>query len=203
MMPLPGAGGGIWQKQLQPHWRCYLSEVWLLVGGGKAWKMALSPSSHVWDGNRKVKNQTKTKQKTLICLKSLSDPCPQPVCAQAIVMPGATVLCFISGDWDSKLQTWKGSTRHRPALFPWRRVLLCCAWHCFVPEKQLLGHSGAWNLWWSTAKSYDQIICPLCILLSPAIEWQLKGAWWVLHPWRGNMPSFKCTLGREMFILSW
>lgn len=74
-----------------------------------------------------------------------------------------------------------------------------CTKHLSVPEKQSLACRNVQSLCWSTLKSYDQLICPLHVPLSPAVEQLLNTTWWALCPWRGKITSSKCSPGRGNF----
>lgn len=89
-------------------------------------------------------------------------------------------------------KTWTHSTLQR-------RSLQHCAWHCSVSENPLHGHTGTWSLWWNTVKSCSHFICPLHTPVYPVVEWSLKGTSKVFCPWRGIIPSFKCSPRRVTF----
>ena len=134
-----------------------------------------------------------------------------PVSQALIRSPPPTYLCpghwhtlfsyvlSLASSWDSKLQIIKNSAMHGPTLLSQSGTSEHYTQRHSVSEKQLHGHKSAWCPWWSIVKSYDHVICLLCMSLCLTFEWLLSGTWWVFYPWRGNIPSSKCNPGREMF----
>ena len=74
---------------------------------------------------------------------------------------------------------------------------LCLALFC-------LRKSVAWphrylELMVKHSKKLQPLICPLHTPVYPVVEWSLKGTSQVFCPWRGIIPSFKCSPRRVTF----
>ena len=85
-------------------------------------------------------------------------------------MPGTTVLlCFISGTGlGFKITNLKG-TNKAWAHFPPLEEGPVAPSTILSQKSNCLVHS-AWSLLWCTVKSWDQVVCPLQVPLSPAAE---------------------------------
>lgn len=121
-----------------------------------------------------------------------SDPNPQLLCAWIMYSPSSTVVCFISG-WCMEFKTANLKRPLKVWTFsppPEERLTLHPAPFC--PRKEVVGcmYYG-WNLWWSTEKNFNQVICLLHTPLSPAVKQLLNGAQQDIFLWRGNILSFK------------
>ena len=88
----------------------------------------------------------KSEQFPLFCPRLLSDPCPHPLCAQALGTPGSTVLpCSISYTWPGfkTPRTQYRATHSRPMEERFTKPCLVP----FCPRKAAHSGTGAWSSW--------------------------------------------------------
>ena len=114
------------------------------------------------------------------------------------------LLCFISGIWLG-FKTPNPKDPHGvdplPASGGEPRSTVTGAIF-FSQKSNFTAAQVDWNLWWSTVKSSNQVICCLCMLLSLAGEQPLDDACCVFCTWKGNIPPSKHTPGRGTFFSS-
>lgn len=78
----------------------------------------------------------------------------------------------------------------------WVRGLLHSDW-CFLSQQNSLPYLRcAWILCFGNMNSRDQVTQPLHVCLFTANKRLFAGSSWDFCPWRGYIPSSKCTLGR-------
>ena len=110
----------------------------------------------------------------------LSDPCSQTLCARAVGMSGATVLCFISGWWLG-LQI-SNALPYRGAL----RLAL------FSPRKQSVGAGVVMHS--------EKLQPGYQFDLVPDVEGLLNSSWLAFCPCRGKIASSKILQEGELSL---
>lgn len=140
------------------------------------------------------KPSQKSEKSPLLWPRVLSDLWSQSVCAWAISTSSATILCFVSGtQLEFKTPNLKRLSKVQTSSPPPEERLPVLCPELFCPRKAVAQLGRCLESMVKHIENCDQVICPLCMPLSPVVEWSFSGTCCITCPWRGNISWSKCT----------